>query len=184
MTGKYKDKMPCISEDCFIAENAVVIGDVTLKNKSSVWFGAVIRGDDNCIEIGEGSNIQDNATVHVAHRYPVEIGDYVTVGHNSVIHGCTIENDVLIGMGATILNGAHIGKGSIIGAGALVRENTVIPPYSLVVGVPGKIKGTVTNEQQEHIRHNAMEYVTRGCEYREAGYGQNHIRCQKLFKKQ
>ncbi len=153
----YQNNMPNRDPKTFIAEGAVVIGKVTLHEYSSIWFNAVVRGDVNHIEIGAYTNIQDNSVVHVGQDFPTVIGDYVTVGHKACIHGCTIEDHVLIGMNATVLNGAVIGKGSIIAAGALVKEGAIIPPYSLVVGVPGQIKKTLP-EDVSHMHDSALHY--------------------------
>jgi len=139
MIKEFEGKLPIISEKSFVAEGAQLIGNVIMEEYSSVWFNVVARADINVIKIGEYTNVQDNAVIHVDDNFPVTIGNYVTVGHGAIIHGCRIEDHCLIGMGATILNGAVIGMGSIIGAGALVKENEVIPPYSMVVGVPGKV---------------------------------------------
>ncbi|RMG60826.1 MAG: gamma carbonic anhydrase family protein [Deltaproteobacteria bacterium] len=134
------DKEPRISDGVFIAETAVVIGDVTIGEGSSIWFGTVVRGDVNSITIGRNTNIQDNSTLHVTGgAYPLTIGDDVTVGHGAILHGCTVEDGCLIGIGAIVLDGAVVGKGSIVGAGALVTQGTVIPPHSLVMGIPGKV---------------------------------------------
>ncbi len=150
----------------FIAENATVIGDVALADDVSVWFGAVVRGDRDTIAVGAGSNIQDNAVVHTTPNFPVGIGADVSVGHGAILHGCTIRDRVLVGMGAVVLNGAVVGEGSIIGAGAVVTEGKEIPPHSLVLGVPGKIVRETTPEQQEGIVHNAREYVKLAGRYR------------------
>ncbi len=140
MFFKYKDKEPKkIGDNIFVAEGAKVIGDVTLNSGSNIWFNAVLRGDDDSITIGNNTNIQDNCTVHCSKGTPTVIGNYVTVGHNAVVHGCTVEDNCLIGMGATILDGAVIGEGSIVGANALVTGNTIIPPNSLVLGSPAKV---------------------------------------------
>lgn len=143
----------------FVAENAAVTGDVTVGKDASVWYGASVRGDYAPIVIGESTNIQDNASIHVDHEAPVKIGKGVTIGHNAVIHGCTVEDDCLIGMGAIILNRAVIGKGSIIGAGALVTEGKVIPPGSLAVGSPATVMRKVTDEDLQRVRLNASSYV-------------------------
>lgn len=147
-----------IHEDAFIADTACVIGDVNIGKGSSVWYGAVLRGDIENITIGEFTNIQDNAVVHTETDIPTKIGDYTVVGHNAIIHGCTIGNNCLIGMGAIVLNNAEIGDNCIIGAGALVPEGKVIPPNSLVIGVPGKIIRQVTEEEIEGNRKNALRY--------------------------
>lgn len=148
-----------IDNDAVIARGAVVLGDVTMEKDSSVWYNAVVRGDLQPIRIGEGSNIQDNAVLHVDESCPLTIGKQVTVGHGAILHGCTIEDQALIGMGAIVMNGAVIGKGSIIAAGALVTQNTVIPEKSLVMGNPAKIRrGVTTEEIQANIR-NAENYI-------------------------
>lgn len=146
-------KRPTIDESVFIANGAQIIGDVTILKNASIWYNAVIRGDINAIKIGTYTNIQDGCIIHVENERQTVIGDYVTIGHNAIIHGCTIENGTLIGMGASVLNGAQIGKGCIIGANALVTENQIIPPYSLVIGLPGKIKKELTQSTfDENIR--------------------------------
>ncbi len=159
MIKEFEGIVPSLDEKTFIADGARVIGAVTMKEFSSLWFNVVVRGDVNRIEIGKYSNIQDNSVVHVADAHPTLIGDYVTVGHNAIIHGCTIEEHCLIGMGAVVLNGAVIGKGSIIAAGAVVKENQVIPPHSLVVGIPAKIVKSVTAEW-DSIHAQAIKYKT------------------------
>ncbi|MDN7013527.1 gamma carbonic anhydrase family protein [Methanoculleus sp. FWC-SCC3] len=150
----------------FIAENATVIGDVSLGDDVSVWFGAVVRGDRDTITVGAGSNIQDNAVVHTTPDFPATIGAEVSVGHAAILHGCTIRDRVLVGMGAVVLNGAVVGEGSIIGAGAVVTEGKDIPSNSLILGVPGKVVRETTPEQQESILHNAQEYVKLAGRYR------------------
>jgi len=143
----------------FIADNATIIGDVILSKDVNIWYGAVIRADKDKITVGDCSNIQDNVVVHTSRAFPVTIGENVSVGHGAILHGCTIGNHVLVGMGSIILNGAVIGEGSIIGAGAVVTEGKVIPPGSLVIGLPGKVVRNVTDEEYEGILHNALEYV-------------------------
>jgi carbonic anhydrase/acetyltransferase-like protein (isoleucine patch superfamily) len=150
---------PVMKPSVFIAETATVIGEVKCGDNVGIWYGARIRGDLASISIGEGSNIQDNAVIHVDIGIPVVIGSGVTVGHSAVIHGATVEDDVLIGMGAIILNKAKIGRGSIIAAGTLVREGQIIPPGSLVAGLPGRILKEVSPEQLEHLRLNAQLYI-------------------------
>lgn len=159
-----------IDESAFVAKNATVLGDVKIGKDVSIWFSAVLRGDINSIVIEDGSNVQDNATVHVDKEYGVKIGKNVSVGHNAIIHGCTIEDDVLIGMGAIILNGAHIGKNTIIGAGALVTEGKIIPEGSLVVGSPAKVIREISPEQLDGLKENARNYVHEGKEFKESGY--------------
>ena len=139
----------------FAAGNATIIGDVTVGEKVGIWFGAVIRADKDRIVIGDRSNIQDNCVVHTSKGFPVTIGTDVSVGHGAILHGCTIGNQVLIGMGAIIINGAKIGDGSIIGAGAVITEGKVIPPDSVVIGVPGKVVKQTDADQHQHILRNA-----------------------------
>ncbi|MBL9015713.1 MAG: gamma carbonic anhydrase family protein [Myxococcales bacterium] len=144
----------------FVAETAAVIGDVELGEQSSVWYGTVIRGDDMPIRIGARTNLQDNTVTHItAGRYGTTIGTDCTIGHNAIIHACTVEDRCLIGMGAIILDGATIGAGSLVGAGALVTPGTVIPPGSLVVGSPAKVKRPVNEKEREQILYGAAHYV-------------------------
>ena len=160
---------PETAQAAFIAENATVCGDVKLGEESSVWFGAVLRAEGEPLRVGSRTNIQDNVTVHVDYGYPVSIGNNVTVGHNAVVHGCTVEDDVLVGMGSTILNGAVIGKGSVVAAGALVLEGAVVPPNSLVAGVPAKVKKTFTEEEvANRVAYYTPMYVREAKEYAEA----------------
>ena len=131
-----------------------------LGERSSIWMNAVVRGDVNSIRIGSCSNVQDCAVVHgMRYRYPVQVGDWVTIGHNATVHGCTLEDAVLVGMGSTILNNARIGEGSIIAAGAVIPEHTVIPPNSLVAGVPGKVRRTLAEADRELILQYARNYL-------------------------
>lgn len=158
MIKDLKGITPKVHEEAFVAETATVLGEVTIGEGSSIWYGAVLRGDIAPIRIGRYSNIQDNATVHNETNIPAEVGDYTVVGHNAIVHGCTIGNNCLIGMGAIILNGAVIGDNCIIGAGALVTEGKEIPANSMVIGTPGKIIRQVTEEEIEKVRKNAMRY--------------------------
>jgi carbonic anhydrase/acetyltransferase-like protein (isoleucine patch superfamily) len=155
----YLNQEPQIDETAFAHPSAVVMGAVTMAPKSSVWPCVVLRGDINSIEIGEGSNVQDGSVVHLADDFGVKIGKYVTIGHMAMIHACTIEDECLIGMHATILDGAVIGARSIVGAGALVTKNTHVPPGSLVLGSPAKVVKTLSEEDQAGIRHWAEKYV-------------------------
>jgi carbonic anhydrase/acetyltransferase-like protein (isoleucine patch superfamily) len=148
-----------MSDSVYIAPGAQIVGDVRLGKDASVWYNAVVRADSRTIFIGEGSNIQDNATLHVELDHDIIIGRGVTVGHNAIVHGCTVGDNAVIGMGAIVMTGAVIGKNSIIGAGAVVTEGTVIPDNSLVVGIPGKVVRTVTDDQIESNRDNAQHYV-------------------------
>lgn len=151
---------PHIPTSCFVAASADVIGDVTLMELSSIWFNVTIRGDVNWIRIGSSTNIQDNSMVHVTRQTaPTTIGDRVTIGHAAVIHGCTIEDDVLVGVGAIILDGVTVGSGSMIGAGAVVPPGVSIPPDSVVLGTPGKVVRETTPEERVMIRQNAENYV-------------------------
>ena len=158
-------KTPQIGENVFIAQGAVLLGDVTIKKHSSIWFNAVVRADMASIAIGESTNIQDNCTLHVDAGAALSIGNQVTIGHGAVVHGCTIGDNTLIGMGAIILNHAVIGKNCIIGAGALVTQNTVIPDNSLEIGNPGKVKRVLTSEEIEGITENAQHYVEEAAHY-------------------
>ena len=152
----------------YIHESAVVIGNVTLGRDASVWPTAVLRGDIDSIVIGDETNVQDGVIIHVDYGVPVRVGHRVTIGHRAVIHGCTIEDDCLIGIGAIVLNRAVIGEGSVIGAGAVVREDMVVPPGSLVLGVPGRVVRPVDAELRERIIRGARTYVQRGKEMLEA----------------
>src|SRR3982751_3311543 len=150
---------PTVHATAFIAAGATVIGDVRIGPQASVWPGCVLRGDINFIEIGEATNVQDGTIIHLADDYPARIGKFVTIGHASMIHACTIEDECLIGMRATILDGAVIGKNSIIGAQTLVTQGMIVPPGSLVLGVPGRIEKTLDPEKQAGIRKWAEKYI-------------------------
>jgi len=156
-------RTPRIAASAYIAPSADVIGDVDLGENSSIWFQCVLRGDIEPIHIGANSNIQDGTVIHTMHGAPATVGDWVTVGHRVVLHGCLVENHCLIGMGAVLLNHAHVGEGSIVAAGAVVAENTVIPPRSLYMGVPAKVRRAVTEDEQAFIRMHAAHYL----EYKE-----------------
>ncbi|MGP8297039.1 gamma carbonic anhydrase family protein [Streptomyces inhibens] len=161
-------KEPRVDQKAFTAPTSVVLGEVTMAAGASVWYHAVLRADCGPIVLGADSNIQDNCTVHVDPGFPVTVGDRVSVGHNAVLHGCTVEDDVLIGMGATVLNGAHIGAGSLVAAQALVPQGMRVPPGSLVAGVPAKIKRALTDEERETIKLNAAMYLELAARHREA----------------
>ncbi|MFD8687590.1 gamma carbonic anhydrase family protein [Streptomyces sp. NPDC059651] len=161
-------KEPVIHADAFTAPTSVAIGEITMAAGSSLWYHAVLRADCGPIVIGAASNIQDNCSVHVDPGFPVTVGERVSVGHNAVLHGCTIEDDVLVGMGATVLNGAHIGAGSLIAAQALVPQGMRVPPGSLVAGVPAKVKRQLTEEELEGIKFNAVGYVELAKAHRQA----------------
>lgn len=165
---EFKGKIPKISGTAFVADSADIIGNIEIGDFSSVWFNAVIRGDENSIKIGNRTSIQDNAVIHVDTHEGVEIGDNVTVGHGVVLHGCKIEDNVLIGMNSTVLNGAEIGKNSIVGANALVSQGKKYPENSLIIGVPAKVKRETNEAEVEGIRKNAEEYVELAKEYNKA----------------
>ncbi|MFE9439012.1 gamma carbonic anhydrase family protein [Streptomyces sp. NPDC006602] len=152
-------KEPNIHQEAFVAPTASVIGDVTLEAGASVWYGAVLRGDVERISVGAQSNIQDNCTLHADPGFPVTIGERVSVGHNAVVHGASVWNDCLIGMGATILNGAVIGAGSLVAAQALVPQGMQVPPGSLVAGVPAKVKRQLTEEERQGVTLNGTMYA-------------------------
>jgi len=153
----------------FRAGNAAIMGDVTIGKDVGVWFGAVVRADKDRIVIGDRSNIQDNCVIHTSRGFPTLIGKDVSVGHGAILHGCRIDDRVLIGMGAIVLNGAHIGAGTVIGAGAVVKEGMEVPEGSVVVGIPGKVVKQASEEQQKHILENAASYVTLAGEYARHG---------------
>ena len=160
MVRSYQGKTPVIPASCYVDPSAQVIGDVVLGEQASIWMNAVVRGDVNSIRIGAKSNVQDCAVLHgMRHVYPVIVGEMVPIGHNVTVHGCVLEDAVLVGIGATILNNARIGEGSIIAAGAVIPEQTVIPPNSLVAGVPGKIRRTLGDEDRKMILKYAQNYL-------------------------
>lgn len=159
-------KTPQAEENVFIAQGVILRGDVTIGSHSSVWFNSVVRAECAPIVIGENTNIQDNCVLHVDEGAGIQIGNDVTVGHGAIIHGCTIGDNSLIGMGAIILNNANIGKNCLIGAGALITQNTVIPDNSLVIGNPGKVKRVLTSEEIADITDNAVYYAKEAEEYR------------------
>lgn len=159
MIKSFKGEEPVIHGTCFIAESADIIGKVELGACSNVWYGVVMRGDSDRITVGDNTNIQDNTVIHVDHGMPTRIGNNVTIGHGAIVHGCTIHDNVLVGMGAIVLNGAVIEKNVIIGAGAIVTSGKVIPSGSLVLGSPGKVVKTLTEDQIESIKQSAAHYV-------------------------
>lgn len=175
---EYNGQLPQGKEAAFVAPTAVLAGEVTLAEGSSVWYGAVLRADTGRIRVGKDSNVQDNAVLHTGPDLDVVIGERVSIGHSAVVHGCTVGDDCLIGMHATVLNGAVLGEGCLIAAGALVTENTVVPPHSLVMGIPGKVRGTVTPEKAAELAHNVQEYCdlarahARACGKTEEGKGE------------
>ena len=160
MVRGYQGKIPKIPSSCYVDVSAQVIGDVVLGENSSVWMNAVIRGDVHSIRIGANSNVQDCSVLHgMRYKHPVEVGDFVTIGHNVTVHGCTIEDACLIGMGAVILNGARIGAGSIIAAGALIPEGTIVPPRTLWAGLPAKQRRALSDADHEMILMYARNYL-------------------------
>ena len=150
----------------FIADTATVIGKVRLLSCASVWFGAVLRGDNEWIEIGENSNVQDNATCHTDMGFPLTIGKNCTVGHNVILHGCTLEDDALVGMGSIVMNGARIGRGSIVGAGSVITEGKQYPEHSLIIGAPARVIRTLEPAQVAAIGGPAKFYVGNGPRYK------------------
>jgi carbonic anhydrase/acetyltransferase-like protein (isoleucine patch superfamily) len=150
---------PRIHPSAFVVPNATVIGDVTLEEESSVWYGAVLRGDINRIVVGPRSNVQDGVVIHLSDDFGAIVGELVTIGHNAIVHACTLDDEVLVGMGATILDGSEIGARSIIGANALVTTGTMIPAGSLVVGSPARVVRALDQEEQGTIKKWALKYI-------------------------
>jgi carbonic anhydrase/acetyltransferase-like protein (isoleucine patch superfamily) len=165
MMRKFKDWLPRVDPEAYIDGTAVVIGDVEIGPDSSVWPNAVIRGDRTSISIGRTTSVQDNVTVHSTKGHPVKIGDFVTVGHNCVLHGARVRDGCLIGMGAIIMNGVELGESCLVGAGAVLTESKKFPPRSIIIGIPGKVVGEVTDEKAEWMREKAENYATLAKEY-------------------
>ncbi len=165
--GKYFYEEPEIADLSYVHDSAVVMGATTVHERASIWPNVTIRADINKIVIGEGSNIQDNSVVHVADDYPALIGKNVTVGHGAIIHACRIEDNCLVGMGATILDGAVIGKDSIVGANALVPKGMEVPPGSLVMGMPAKVKRDLTEDEKLFLIKSAEHYWELALKYKE-----------------
>ena len=163
---RYLDRVPSVASTALVCAGAAVVGDVRIGEGASVWYGAVLRGDMNYIEVGAHANIQDGTVVHLGDNDPTIVGDHVVVGHRAVLHGCTIEPHCLIGMQATVLDGAVIGRGSIVGAGAIVSAGAIIPPHSLVLGVPGKVKKVLPPQKEEAHRMLAEKYARLAHNYR------------------
>ncbi|MCL4164348.1 UNVERIFIED_CONTAM: hypothetical protein GTU68_006782 [Idotea baltica] len=159
---------PKVAKTAFVASNSTILGDVTIGEKSSVWYQSVLRADIESIHIGEGSNLQDGVIVHLASDIGTQVGDYVTVGHRALLHACHIEDEVLVGMGAIIMDGAHIGARSIVAAGSIVTKDKVIPPGSLVMGSPAKVVRKLPLDQQSSIRDMAEKYICVAAEHRAA----------------
>ncbi|MFC5908185.1 gamma carbonic anhydrase family protein [Streptacidiphilus monticola] len=161
-------RRPDVDPTAWLAPGSTVVGEVALGPESSVWYGAVLRGDMGPIAIGRGSNIQDGCVVHTDPGFPVSVGSGVSVGHRAVLHGCTVEDDALIGMGAVVLNGAVIGRGSLVAAGAVVTQGKMIPPHSLVAGVPANVVRELTEEERAGIRLNGDAYRDLAVTHRQA----------------
>jgi len=159
MMTSYKGVFPRVAKSAFVAASADLIGDVEIADDASVWFQVVLRGDIGPIHVGAHTNIQDGSVLHSVTGVPVNVGEWVTVGHRAILHGCTVEDHCLIGMGAIVLNGARVGSGSIVAAGALVLENTEIPPGSLYVGVPAKLRRKLNGEDRAFIDAHAGHYL-------------------------
>ena|SRR5471030_1279125 len=159
MIKSFMDMKPILDEEIYIAETAVIIGDVTLKRNANVWFGAVLRGDIESIVIGENTNIQENSIVHVDKSEKVEVGDGCTIGHGVIVHGCKIGNNTLVGMGAIILNGAKIGNNTIVGAGSLITQNKEFEDGVLIIGNPAKVVRKLTQEEIESNKKSCLNYI-------------------------
>ena len=160
MIRSYQGRLPLIPASCYIDPSAQIIGDVTLGERSSVWMNAVLRGDVNFIRVGANSNVQDCAVLHGQRNlYPVIVGDWVTIGHNATVHGCVVEDAVLIGIGARVLNNCRIGEGSLIAAGAVVPEGTQVPPRTLWAGVPAKLRRELSDTDRAKILEHAQNYL-------------------------
>ncbi|MGA2027954.1 MAG: gamma carbonic anhydrase family protein [Syntrophobacteraceae bacterium] len=178
----YRDILPRIAQDVFIARGARVIGDVVIGERSSIWFNAVVRGDVHSIRIGSCTNIQDNSVLHpTGHLFPLNIGDRVLIGHSAVIHGCTIEDDCFIGIGSIVLDGCKIGKGSVIAAGSLLAPGLVVPPGSLVMGSPARVKRKTGDNERAMIEHGWVHYAEIAAEYLRAETASR--RCQLALAK-
>lgn len=165
----YDGAFPAIAATAWLARNATVIGQATIEADASVYYGAVVRADMAEVRLGAGSNLQDNVVVHTDTGFPTLIGSGVSVGHAAVVHGCTVEDDCLIGMHATVLNGAVVGTGSLVAAGSVILEGTRIPPRSLVAGVPGKVRRPLTDAELERVVQNARTYLDLTAKHRQNG---------------
>lgn len=165
MSDRIRFRPEQIHPSVFVARGAVVLGDVTLEEEASVWFTAVVRGDTEAVSVGRQSNIQDGCVLHADAGFPCRIGARVTIGHRAIVHGATVEDEAMIGMGAIVLNGAKIGRHSIVGAGALVPEGFEAPPRSLILGVPGKVRREISDDEAEYLRQAALHYVRAAAEF-------------------
>lgn len=179
---RFRAHFPSLHESSWVAPSATLIGEVMVGQDASVWYGSVLRADGDAIMVGSSSNIQDGCVLHADPGLPVTIRSHVSVGHRAVLHGCTIEDNVLVGMGAIILNGARIGRGSLVAAGAVVPEDAIIPPHSLVAGVPGRIRRETTTVEQADITANAEAYVELAVMHR--GEGETPSARQTLHRKE
>ncbi|MDY0382292.1 MAG: gamma carbonic anhydrase family protein [Atribacterota bacterium] len=166
MIVKFRNKSPLIDSTALVVENATLVGEVYIGKYSSVWFSAVLRGDIESISIGDYTSVQDGSVIHVAENLPTKIGNYVTIGHGAILEGCTVEDFSLIGIGATILNEVVIGKNSIIAAGTVVTPRTIIPAYSMVMGIPGKVVRQIGEEESSYLKEHAEGYVRLMKEYK------------------
>lgn len=162
----FEGRYPEIENSAWVAPGATVVGEVRLGDRASVWYGAVLRGDTDPITVGDRTNIQDGSVLHADPGFPATIGAGCVVGHRAILHGCTVEDRCLIGMNATVLNGAKIGAGSVVGAGAVVPEGREFPPRSLILGIPAKQAGEISDEQLREIERGAAEYVERAAAHR------------------
>ena len=160
MISKFEDKFPVIHPTAFVAENSTVIGDVEIGEDSSIWFGSVVRGDVNYIRIGERTNIQDNCVIHVSGgTHPTVLGSEITVGHRVLLHGCTVDDRCLIGMGAILMDGVHVGEECLVGAGSLLTPGTIVPPRSLVIGSPARVKRELTSDEIAFLDRSWRNYT-------------------------
>ena len=160
MISKFEDKFPVVHPTAFVAENSTVIGDVEIGEDSSIWFGSVVRGDVNYIRIGERTNIQDNCVIHVSGgTHPTVLGNEITVGHRVLLHGCTVDDRCLIGMGAILMDGVHVGEECLVGAGSLLTPGTIVPPRSLVIGSPARVKRELTSDEIAFLDRSWRNYT-------------------------
>lgn len=163
----WDDQVPQVDDSAFVADDATLVGATTIGPQASVWYAAVVRADGDAISIGARSNVQDGCVLHADPGSPLSIGEGVSVGHRAVLHGCTIDDDVLVGMGSVVMNGAVIGSGSLIAAGTVVLEGTEVPPGSLVAGVPARVRRSLGEAELDSVRDNATTYVDRAARYAE-----------------
>lgn len=166
---QFQDISPAVDDSVFLAEGAILVGEVCVSAEASIWFNAVLRGDEEPIRIGKGSNVQDGAVLHTDPGCPCTVGEYVTVGHNAILHGCTVERGSTIGMGATVLNHARVGEEALVAANALVLEGMEIPSRTLAAGVPARVRRDLTVEEIANFRKNTDGYVRRGKVYKGQG---------------